>query len=260
MGIGRNGGIIGVTNAPTPNSASAVWTLNEVRDAVAERKWPGSAGTLTHVPAGTTPLLQFSGEDDATTFATNTISGAVNGTLTHNASGGPSAKGYVTGWGATTNIDWTAFSPHNNARSLVCWYRGIQSGDNGSAWLPYVSLFCGAFYKLGINNNSIASSNAAGDMTEGATSVVDGSWHMLCWTFAGNSTGDVTAYTDGNNVEAAVTQGPVSAGYLVSIFGDDEGAGGSGTLRHPTDVAGIQIFANELTGTQVQEIYDAGLA
>ena len=47
MGIGRNGGIIGVTNTPTPISASGVWTLNEVRDARADLRWPGKTGPIT---------------------------------------------------------------------------------------------------------------------------------------------------------------------------------------------------------------------
>lgn len=41
MGIGRNGGIIGVSNAPTSSVASGIWTLNEVRDHVDNRTWPG---------------------------------------------------------------------------------------------------------------------------------------------------------------------------------------------------------------------------
>ncbi len=65
MGTGRNGGIIGTANLPTSESASGVWTMNEVRDAVEQSIWPGAGLEAS----------QTGSDSDGTTQSTYTFSG-----------------------------------------------------------------------------------------------------------------------------------------------------------------------------------------
>ena len=80
MGIGRNGGIIGVVNTPAVNSASGIWTMNEVRDAVAASIWPTTDPPTYTVNNSGTPYT--SGTDtNSYTFSSADLGTAETGRL-----------------------------------------------------------------------------------------------------------------------------------------------------------------------------------
>ena len=56
-----NGSVIGVTNTPTPLSASGVWSLPSVYLAVKDQIWPGSKGKRLALPNSRVLLHQPSG-------------------------------------------------------------------------------------------------------------------------------------------------------------------------------------------------------
>lgn len=239
--------------------------LNKYRNASA-----GSliAKTSNYQPSGTTRVFSHNFSSSISTTETGSINAVLgNPFIASDIVNGKYVVYYATGFTQPTGsgvplsngngIQMNNIPPMNGTQyTFISWYKGIQNQSSSQSYACTINVFGdprGSVYiGLGLNNGRIAVGSAG--QSTGTTSVSDEKWHMLTWVYKSNNT--VDAYVDGNSTpeisSASATSSP-SNNYLDHIgttypYGD---------VIPPNLVSGVQIYSQNLTTSQISEIFNA---
>ena len=216
-----------------------------------------------HQPAGTTRLLglRFNGGAIDKVGSWNTP--AVTGSPTYNASGGTRGSGYISGFSSGVYLAPGELSSANDGRNktFIAWYKGTQtSAGTNSVYSPGVPIFghtSGAVHMgFGLEDGKIVACGGSA-ATKGTTTVTDGNWNMLAWTW---TTGDVVeGYVNASGtMTKEISNKDVSSSSSYNTI-DKIGTGyGYGGMDYPTALDAIQIYTGILTQAQLQAIYAKG--
>lgn len=220
----------------------------------------GGFETDIHQPAGTTALLRagFSANATAAGFDTNTISGAVTGTLTHNSTGGLGDGGYASGWSFGTNfINFTSQgavdSSSSNWLTLIAAIKTTESGAAVNAYGPKVVVFgdsAGSVrsqFGVSSGNMHLAANNST---PQGTIDVDDGNWHLIAWQQTSQTSWNM--WVDGTK-DSATASTPNHGNEAVNNVGSGY-TPYTGTVA-PTDIDGVQIYKPSLSDSELTEVF-----
>jgi hypothetical protein len=143
------------------------------------------------------------------------------------------------------------------AYTFIAWYKGIQTQSSSQSYATTVPVFGdprGSVYLgFGLNNGRIAV-GANGNQGTGTTLVADERWHMLTWVYKTNNT--VDAYIDGSS-SAEISSYSTSSSPSNNLVDYIGATYPYGNVVSPNCVSGIQIYSQNLTTTQILEIFNA---
>lgn len=243
--------------------------LNKYRNASA-----GSLITKTsnYQPSGTTRVFSHNFSSSISTTETGSInavlgdpfiaSDIVNGKyVVYYATGftQPTASGVPLSSG--NGIQMNNIPPMNGTQyTFISWYKGIQTQSSTQTWAATINIFGdprGSVYLgFGLNNGRIAVGGLGpnGGQTTGSTIISDEKWHMLTWVYKSNNT--VDAYIDGSSTPEISNHnaGASPANNYLDHIGTTYPYG---NVVPPNLVSGVQIYSQNLTTSQISEIFNA---
>jgi hypothetical protein len=213
-------------------------------------------------PSGTTRLLAltFNGGVEG---KSDTYTVTKTGTINYPTTGGVLDGGYASNWSLGTNyyvVDNLSSVNSQRGKTFIAWYKGTQTNSltNSPVYSVAVPIWGdprnSVYLGLGVDAGKIAA-GVNGVMSRGTTSVNTGtSWFCLAFVYKSNDR--IDGYVNGTKEITNADASGSTAYNRIDYIGSGYAYGGSVS---PTQLDGIQIYDNELTQSQIQEIYNAGL-
>lgn len=137
--------------------------------------------------------------------------------------------------------------------TYTVWYKGTQQNATSQSYATPVPVFGdprGSVYiTLGLSAGKIASAN--GGVTTGTTNVANDQWNMLTWVY--KSSNQIDAYVNGS---LEITNAPATASPTNNYIDYLGATYPYGNLDAPYRLARAQIYSQQLTQSQIAEIYN----
>jgi len=228
-----------------------IYTLSKSGLSLGANKYKNASGgsliskTSNYKPAGTTRVFSHTFASGASTTEEGTINSVQGGVFISNGNG----------------IKMNGVPVMNGTSyTFISWYKGIQTQSSTQTWAATINIFGdprGSVYLgFGLNNGRIAIGGLApsGGQTTGSTIISDEKWHMLTWVYKSNNT--VDAYVDGNstpeisNHNAGASPSNNNIDYIGATYP-------YGNTFSPNVAAAIQVYSQNLTTSQILEIFNA---
>jgi Concanavalin A-like lectin/glucanases superfamily len=255
-----------------------IYTLSKSGASLGANKYKNASGgsliskTSNYKPVGTTRVFSHTFANGASTTEEGTINSVQGGVFTATELiNNKYIVSYATGFAQPTGSG----DPLSNGNGIkmngvpvmngtsytfIAWYKGIQTQSSVQTWAATINIFGdprGSVYLgFGLNNGRIAIGGLgpSGGQTTGSTIISDEKWHMLTWVYKSNNT--IDAYVDGNstpeisNHNAGASPSNNNIDYIGATYP-------YGNTLSPNVAAAIQIYSQNLTTSQISEIFNA---
>jgi len=197
--------------------------------------------------SGSTAIDSFNNNDASINGATTGVAGANDTYTTNEAYSFDGNNDFV-----ESNSPTFDESFYNSAHSVAGWINTTSSAS---------SIIFGIFdsstndRERAINTGNLTINRFTTGVS-GSTTIDDGNWHHVVYTYSGDGSGDMTGYVDGSQDVTATETGSFSAGTQDSIY---IGANGLESQQFVSgDLDDIRVYDKELTSTEVNSLYNTG--